>query len=520
MRPYGTGEYSLKRPRREAFPWAVAGLIVIGLALRLYRLGSQSLWIDEVLTFGDAGLIYQEHTFLGSLLRNLHGPLYSLVFYGTWQLSGLNEFWLRFPSAVAGTVTLGAMYALASAVYDRHTAWWAVLLLALSPFHIWYSQEARNYSFVVLFVTLSMLFLHRFVTGGTARSWVNYVWTTAAALLSNLSCFLLLAAQGAIALVGGGSRRRLWSLLPAGLVLILILLPWLLEFNNRMDPGRALHGAPVAEEELLRGDTTFTPWGIPFTFFVFGLGYSAGPSLRELHMQSALSAVAGEWAVVGLGALVFGLVAALGAWKTREDRRTLVGLLLYILVPMLVLSFLAVRNIKVFNARYVMVALPAYYLLLARGLSQVGRAWLRWMNLSLVLLLVLYSLSNYYFDPRYAKEDIRSAVDYVQEHAADDDIILMTNCRSVFDLYYAGRPQVLDILDLLDQDPLITEENLKQLATIHPRLWLVQVREWDVDPHGALEKLLMSRFGLVDKQIFPGVRLSAFDLSPLQQESR
>ncbi len=504
---------SLRRPRRETLSWTLVALVAVGFALRMYRLGSQSLWIDEFLSLSDATLIHHHDTFLGSLLHNLHGPLYSLVLFVSWQLAGLNEFWLRMPSALAGTGTLVAIYALAGAVYDRHTAWWAVLILALSPFHIWYSQEARNYSLLLLFTTLSMYFFHRFLVGGGWRSWMHLVWTSAAALLTNLSALFLLAAQGSIALLGGApSRRRLPKLVLAGLAVVLVLSPWLVEFNDRLQPARAFSGSSDPVEELLRVERPFTGWDIPFTFFAFSLGYSAGPSLRELHAHSPLRAVGAELLVVILTALVFGFVGALGIWKSRDDKPTLVMLLLYLGVPVLVLSLLASRNIKVFNPRYLMVALPAFVLLLARGLSQVGRSWLRWANLGFVLLLFMYSLSNYYFDPRYMKEDFRGAARYVMSRAEPSDTILTTNCRSAFDLYYAGRPIVFDWCKLFGEEPEVVAERLARLTDGHDRLWLVQVREWEHDPHGLTKKVLQSRFGLLEERSFAGICVSLFAL--------
>jgi mannosyltransferase len=500
---------------RMSFSWALVGLLAVGVALRFYRLGAQSLWTDEFLSLVDTTVIYHHESFWGSLVHNLHGPLFSLALYAGWQTAGLNEFWLRFPSAVAGCLALWAIYRLASDLYDSHTGWWALLLLALSPFHIWYSQEARNYSFLILFSILSTRYLHRFLSTGRRRAWIHYTWTALAALLSNLSAVFLIAAQAAASLVAVGNRpRRLTWLVLAGLVVLGALSPWLVEFNHRLDPGRLLSPAPVDAAERLRGDTTFTAWGIPFTFFVFSLGYSAGPSLRELHFQHPWNAVGQEAGVVLLGGLVFAGVFALGIWKTRDDRRTLAVLLLYLVVPILILSLLSARNIKVFNPRYLVVAFPAYILLLARGLSQVGRPWLRSINLGMVLLLSLYSLSNYYFDPRYQKEDLRDAARYVSRGAGPDDVILTTNCRSLFDLYYVGAPVVEGLPPAPRGMAADLERAVARIGEGHSRLWLVQVREWEYDPEGAAEKALQSKFGLLDEQDFPGVRVGLYDLRP------
>ncbi len=79
--------------------------------------------------------------------------------------------------------------------------------MALSPFFVWYSQEARNYAFLLLFSTLAIAALlearERLATAAIARG----LAAAAAAALSNLSFALLMPVVAWWWFSPGGDRR-------------------------------------------------------------------------------------------------------------------------------------------------------------------------------------------------------------------------------------------------------------------------------------------------------------------------
>src|SRR3954451_11201452 len=88
-------------------------LFVIGLALRLYRLGAQSLWLDEGGTWvevtGRTGKGWL--ALLGVLFsKDAAYPLYHILLKAWVTLAGDSEWALRFPSALAGAVTVTVLY--------------------------------------------------------------------------------------------------------------------------------------------------------------------------------------------------------------------------------------------------------------------------------------------------------------------------------------------------------------------------------------------------------------------------
>jgi len=85
-------------------------LLAIGLAPRLYRLGAQSLWLDE----GGTWAAVTGQTW-GRLVAELGGvnaayPLYHLLLKGWVALAGDSEWALRFASVLAGAAAVVAIF--------------------------------------------------------------------------------------------------------------------------------------------------------------------------------------------------------------------------------------------------------------------------------------------------------------------------------------------------------------------------------------------------------------------------
>src|SRR5438105_6339943 len=153
---------AMRSLRRRVSPGLL--LFVIGLLLRLYRLGAQSLWLDEGGTWsevtGRTGKGWL--ALLGELWSKDAGyPLYHLLLKVWVTVAGDSEWALRFPSALAGAAAVTVLY-YAALELGRGTkrerspyhAIVAALLFALSPFALWYAQDAKAYSLLMLAVAL------------------------------------------------------------------------------------------------------------------------------------------------------------------------------------------------------------------------------------------------------------------------------------------------------------------------------------------------------------------------------
>ncbi|MBI3979926.1 MAG: glycosyltransferase family 39 protein, partial [Chloroflexi bacterium] len=148
-----------------ALAWVVSALVLLAFAVRVYHLDYQSLWRDEV----DA-LIFATRD-LGTVLGNFtkvgeNGPLYFLLLRLWVAASGTGEFSLRFFSAIFGVLIVPLAYAFGRRLVGREVGLFAALLVGVSPYSVWYAQEARMYALLAFMSLLSVAVYFRALEGG------------------------------------------------------------------------------------------------------------------------------------------------------------------------------------------------------------------------------------------------------------------------------------------------------------------------------------------------------------------
>ena len=163
--------------------------VLVAAALRLWNLGGQSLWIDEIFTWQTASP-HGPLTWL-DFVSNLNTPIVSAFSHVWMRLFGQSEFVLRLPMALASIALVPVMARLARRVVGDEAALPVAWLTALSPFITWYGQEFRGYSFAILFAALAFTALIEAQEKGRRRDlgWL-VVWTVLGAT-SSLSVVLL-----------------------------------------------------------------------------------------------------------------------------------------------------------------------------------------------------------------------------------------------------------------------------------------------------------------------------------------
>ena len=482
------------------------GVTLLAAALRFHGLTDQSLWVDEVMTWvrirPGAGLVLFEQ-----LRDNIQGPLYLAVVWPLVRLAD-SELMLRLPAAVAGVLVVPLFARVATRLVDVRAARLAVLLLAINPFHIWYSQEARGYAFLVLFtVAAAWCWLEMVRRGPTPRLALLLALSLATAVWSNMSGVFLWIA---LALTVPGIRpagRREWGLWALGLGGgLLAALPWLGQAAGIWAVDRILPSA--ATGEALRGATTFSPVVLPYTLYTFWYGFSLGPSLRELHVVDRLTVI-GPWLPLLAWAaipLVLGLVGVLRRWRRRTTL-----LVVWTVVPWVILALLAMRNIKPWNARYVAMTLPWILLLIAQGTVLLPRK-LGVASAVVLCSLMLVSVFGYHGLERYAKADVRGAAALVATRGAasgaTDQPVLVP---SVTDVYRYYDRTTSDVIASWRVPPLRDAGAADRFVATHlegrDRAWVVLAREWFLDPRGLLLPALGRAGRIKDETCLTGVRV-------------
>ncbi|MFL7792300.1 MAG: glycosyltransferase family 39 protein, partial [Anaerolineae bacterium] len=143
-------------------------IIALGAFLRFYQIGATGLWIDEAFS------IWMGRQPVGQMLDWLvridqHPPLYYLMLR-LWMRLGDGEAVVRALSALCSTLTIPVIYLLGRRLADRGVGLLAALILAVSPFHVYFAQEARMYALLALNASLALYALVRLLTDPRAAT--------------------------------------------------------------------------------------------------------------------------------------------------------------------------------------------------------------------------------------------------------------------------------------------------------------------------------------------------------------
>lgn len=485
--------------------------VLVGAFLRLYRLGYQSIWGDESLTVQvySAGRNFHE---LWSHIwaRAFHPPLYFvLVHY--WYLLGKSEFMLRFPSALFGIAAIPVVYLIARRLFGSRVGVISAFVVALSPFHIWYSQEARMYTLQVLLASASILFFVRAWDARFGRDIAAYGVTTALGLFTQISSGLLLASQGLLVL-GASTRNWRKSAVWLGVqaVVLLAFMPWALHFLSARKH--------LGSEGSIGFQRETSPLHLAYALYTLNVGYSLGPSVSALHYLSPRTALGHHLPVIALTALVFGLLAVLGLVRAyRMNRFGFWVLITGLVVPVGLVGAASMVPGLPLNPRYVTVAVIPYWIILALGVELIARIRAGWLVPAGAVALIGVALFNHYYLPAYSKQDMRSATAVVNRLARPGDVVVISSIEEGGPFIYYFDRQGIPYVGYPPTPGLINQRRLpsdmRKILNHHKRVWLVLGRTWSSDPQGLLPRAFGSRYDLILDRRYQGTSVKCYVLS-------
>jgi uncharacterized membrane protein len=482
-------------PKREKTYLAL--ILLLGTILRLWRLGNQSFWWDEVYS---AKL--SAKSLSAVIPRFGQTPTLYHILLHFWLYLGRDDTWIRILSVLFGVLGLWLIYLLGKNLLDARHGLMSAFLVAISPFHIWYSQEARMYSLLTLLSVASMLFFVKFLKENKRRMVFWWALTTGLAVYTHYYAAFAVVAQFLFLIIflpryRSHLSRVLWAV---GIMTILILpIVILLFYGDRLASACAV-GA---------GGNPVQIFSFPYTFFAFSMGFSYGPSLAELHRSATFATVRPYLAQILPAFLLFTTLFLAGLQSLWRERERFIFLLLYLLLPIAGAGLFSTLWPQIsFNVRYASTALAAYSLILARGLLIWRSKIVRWLLLAAVVIFILVSLHGHYYVDKYAKEDHRSAANFISAYAEQGDAILTTH-QIPFTYYYRGPLTVRSLF----WSPKFYRQMIRWRVQGSYRIWLVMSREWGVDPEGKMQSFMQENYATVVETTFANIYLSLYDMS-------
>ena len=364
------------------------GIMVLAAVLRLYKIGEWGFWIDEIFTInralGDLGSLL-----IPTSLRLINIPM---------SILGVSEFSSRLVPGLLGILSIPIFFFPVRKITNGTIALIFTLLLALSPWHLFWSQNARYYTALMLFYGLASLCL--------------FIW-----LESENRWYLVFS----MVLIGLAMLERGTTLFIFPVLVVYILALYLLPVEK--PPGLrwrnlALFFVPM----LILGLLVVFLSGNVFSFFTKIVGFQHNPIRVAFGV------------IYDLGLPLFLLAICGGIYSSVKKSRLGLFLLIGTLVPFVILLIVSPFVLAV--SRYIFQTLPLWLMLGAIAIKAIvdnasGNG--KYLALGFALLLVADSVSQNFLYFNYQngnREDFKGAFEIVAEHKLLDDLIV------------SGRPEI------------------------------------------------------------------------------
>ena len=438
----------------------LALFLVIAFLLRIWKLGEESIWIDELFTYR----VIQSHTpheFLQTLkTQEANPPLYFLLLKG-WRKFWGDIFGLRLFSVILGTISIAVVFFFYRKIMPRIYAILATALFTFSPFHIWYSQEMRSYSLLVFFVLLSSYSLWEWLENNK-RGWkVLYFLSSTGGLWTHYHFLFVLFSQSIFVFFITKNRRKEFIYLQ--FLILLTLLP--------LFPLILWH-LVVTKNPWLPTPDELTPFRI-----ISALSFGWGTKIPTLPKWISLC-------------IVFTGLLNTGKQVINQRKKDGLSLCFCIFISIFTVTLLVSLFTPVLleGKRYSIILLPFFFPLVINGLP-LNQKKKGWIIIGLFLPL-FFTLKNYYHYPR--KRPWKEICQLISKNCipGKDVVIIEGISPEIFQIYKVPPLKILEISRI---------DSLKKLRDKYKRLWYITIYPQDTP----FERELFGKFHCLGIRIAP-----------------
>lgn len=360
-------------------------ILSLGLILRLYNLDRYPLWYDE------ASAALEERSLFSlppvskffnpkvSLQRQDYLFLYNHFFIYYWKkIFGNSEFNLRLSSVLFGIFGVYMIYKLGQLIYNKNAALISSFLLAISPFHIYYSQELRPYAAICFFSLLAFYSLFKIIKEGKTNYWIPYILANIINIYCLYMMLIVLLAEILFFIVNLKHNKDLLAkFIVSHLIILFMVTPVILIIIPNL--------IFILTHSVIVDLTDFPIWAqkinfnnILFTLKNFSVGYNID-----------------FYSLIGLAmTFIYLFLFIIGCYRDNHKFRLMFNTIL--LVFPIFFIFIISKFIKLcYVDRYFFSAFPLYILCISNGLYRCRRI-VGYFLFAIILILTAKGLQNYY----------------------------------------------------------------------------------------------------------------------------
>jgi uncharacterized membrane protein len=469
--------------------WAI---LFFALVFRLAAI-NQSLWLDEAIgaiaakNYSYSGIVFD---FLKS---DNHSPLYYLTLKGWASLFGFSDVSLRLLSVLFGVAGVAIIYLIAKKLVNKKNKYFpllSALLLASSPFHIYYSQEARMYIMAAFFASLAIYSFLLLVDKKTAIwGWALFSFSITALIFTDYMPVFILPIFWIYSLIKKKDRNWWGKLLVSHIPLAILGLLWIPVFKSQVASGRWLVATLPAWKQVA-GGATFKQAALTWMKFVLGR-----ISLKDKLLYYSLVSFAS-------------IPVLLAIFKALKDRKKLILIWFWLLFP-LILGFVASFWFPAFVYFRFVFVVPAFYLLISWGVGQVKRDKARLILGALLLLVNVVGWLIYISEPYQQREQWRQAVEFIERRGKEQDVVVFEYPEpfAPYRWYAKGKVEAMGVTNSISADSEITIMKTKETVLDKEGVYYFEYLRDLSDPQRVVEATLEESGFVVESvfDLFPGI---------------
>lgn len=449
-------------------------ILGLGLILRLISL-NQSLWIDEATSALTTKMSLLDF-FNKFSPGDFHPPLYYLTLR-IWSLFfGISEIAIRSLSILFGIGTIYIVYLIGKSILNKNAGLITALLLATSGLHVYYSQEARMYSMSTFLVVFSIYLFTRIIQlqqasffhdKGRVGEWVIFSAIIGLIGLTDYLPLIILPVFWIYAIYTKQKPNWWKKFITSHIILIILALLWSPIFLKQLASGITTTNTSPAWVQVLG---TFSLKDILLIPVKFAIG--------RVSFDNKL--LYGSVVLIVLG--IFGYLAI----KSLKSLKNLKLVYLWLLVPLILALILSIK-LPVLNYFRFLFVLPAFYLVIAAGITHTRK-----FLLVIIILLSLITSFMYLTNPKFQREDWRVAVSYIQNNKSPNSVVIFP-ANSQMEAYHYYAPS----------DPIYGPPAIKKG---YSQIWLIRYAQAISDPNDSTKQKIESLgYNKVQELDFNGV---------------
>lgn len=459
-------------------------IIILAFFLRLINL-NQSLWLDEAINIQAVQAYSLESLITKYSIADFHPPGYSIILWTWGRLFGFSEIAMRMPSVIFGIISVWLIYLIGKKLLSKYLGLMSAFLLAINPLHIYYSQEARMYSFSTFAVLINFFLLIKLLK----KEKLNFIFLILSnylVLMSDYVAYLIFPAQFILLLIFYRSRVKKWLISFA--FSLLLSFWWLPIFIVQFDVGVTTASKMPVWRLVVGG---FDIKAIPLTFVKFIIGRI---SLVDKFIYAII--------LIPITLLFSTLVIRGILFLRRVERNILIAWLFFPIILGALISFV----IPIFSYFRFLFTLPSFIILVALGIISF-RPKVKYILISLVILIYSISTLIYLFNPNFQRENWKGVVNFLK--TKNNNLLVLFESNGVFPPFEYYAKGSIDASGALDNFPASSMQdlaNLEEELIYRKDIYLIDYLVDISDPNRLVkEELEQSGYKITETHDFVGV---------------